>query len=206
MRCSSKKSNPHGSSSLPLRARASWLHGTVRPFDRPIHRASASVPRSRSLWRDVATCHPLRPPIPAAPPLPHRGGILHVRYDASHPADCSCRRTWLSAPRPAPPSSMRLVSECSGSSAPAAPSPGAQEREASLAGQAQAQLATARPHPTSSATRWLEPAVPRSTLRRTEGTKHMLQASVSSVSNVSEVCCKCFIRKLQMLIGMLHML
>jgi hypothetical protein len=36
--------------------------------------------------------------------------------------------------------------------------------------------------------------------------KHMLQAYVSSVLNVLEVCCKCFIRMLQKSIRMLHIL
>jgi hypothetical protein len=41
---------------------------------------------------------------------------------------------------------------------------------------------------------------------RKKGEKRILQASISSLSNVSEVCCKCFIRMLQKQIGMLHML
>jgi hypothetical protein len=86
-----------------------WLHGVVRPSNR-------HNPPCRHL-------HPAPPPNGPHPSwhprLPRRGGILRVRYVAnSHPTDCSCRRTWLPVPRPPPPSSMRVLGECSGASIP----------------------------------------------------------------------------------------
>jgi hypothetical protein len=69
--------------------------------------------------------HPVPPPTPtwyhACHPtwhlrLPQRGEILRMRYAASRTTDCSCRRTQSPAPRPPPPSSMRVLGECSGAS------------------------------------------------------------------------------------------
>jgi hypothetical protein len=85
----------------------------------PIRRASVSIPRRLPLRRGVAARHP-----PAMLPSPRhfrflrRGGILRVRYSASCPADYSCRRTQSPSPHPSPPSSMRVLGECSDASVP----------------------------------------------------------------------------------------
>jgi hypothetical protein len=106
-----KKSNPHGSSS-PHSALVRC--GFMAPCGRrtvPIHHAAAAIPRGVPMsWH-------LR--------LPRRGGILHVRYATSRPADCICHRTGSPAPRPPPLSSMCVPGECSSVSIPAVlrPSP-----------------------------------------------------------------------------------
>jgi hypothetical protein len=71
-----------------------------------IRRATTSIPR----------CSPQRARHRRHPP--RRGGILHARYAASRPTDCSCCRTQPPTPRFPPPSSMRVLGDYSGSSIP----------------------------------------------------------------------------------------
>jgi hypothetical protein len=109
------------------------------------------------------------------------------RYAASRPTDCSCGWTRSPAPRPPPPSSIRVPDDGSGASVPAvpyhAPSSAAPRPGIGVAGRCLAA-------PPSSATGGRN--LPFSALLYVawnKGEKHIVHAYISSVSDVSEVCC-----------------
>jgi hypothetical protein len=133
---------------------------------------------------------------PSAPLFPSERRNPSLRYAANRPTDCSGCWARSSASHPPPPSSVHVLSDCSGTFVPAAlcyalssaaPSPGARRGgRCGAAGHCEATPPSSavggrnRPSPALLCVAW----------KKDE--KRMLQAYISIVSYVSKVCSKCF--------------
>jgi hypothetical protein len=103
-----------------LRLVPSWLHHAVRPSACPTPPCRHRHP-PRHLYLAPPPPSLAAPPYPAAPPSPAERRNPISRYAASRPADCRCCWTRSPSPHPSPPSSMRVLDDCSSTSVPAAP-------------------------------------------------------------------------------------